>query len=65
MIAAAHEYGIAARVIGWVEEGGKKELVIELKDEQIVFSKREMTSLKDVIYKIGLYSFTTKVIGCL
>jgi phosphoribosylformylglycinamidine cyclo-ligase len=35
MIAAATEFGIAAQVIGRVEEGGKKELVIRLKDEEI------------------------------
>ena len=37
MIAAANEFGIAAQVIGRVEESEKKELVIKLKDEEIVF----------------------------
>jgi len=37
MIAAANEFGIAAQVIGRVEEGVKKELVIKLKDEEIVY----------------------------
>ena len=35
MIAAANEFGIAAQVIGRVEEGEKKELIIKLKDEEI------------------------------
>jgi phosphoribosylformylglycinamidine cyclo-ligase len=35
MIAAATEFGIAAQVIGRVEESAKKELVIKLKDEEI------------------------------
>ncbi len=35
MIAAANEFGIAAQVIGRVEENNKKELVIRLKDEEI------------------------------
>ena len=35
MIAAATEFGIAAQVIGRVEESDKKELVIKLKDEEI------------------------------
>ncbi len=35
MIAAANEFGIAAQVIGRVEEADKKELVIRLKDEEI------------------------------
>ena len=35
MIAAANEFGIAAQVIGRVEESEKKELVIRLKDEEI------------------------------
>ncbi|MBK8494708.1 MAG: phosphoribosylformylglycinamidine cyclo-ligase [Chitinophagaceae bacterium] len=37
MIAAANEFGIAAQVIGRVEESDKKELVIRLKDEEIVY----------------------------
>ncbi len=37
MIAAATEFGIAAQVIGRVEESDKKELVIKLKDEEIVY----------------------------
>lgn len=35
MIAAANEFGIAAQVIGRVEESEKKELVIKLKEEEI------------------------------
>ncbi len=35
MIAAANHFGIAAQVIGRVEESNKKELVIILKDEEI------------------------------
>lgn len=35
MIAAATEFGIAAQVIGRVEESEQKELVIKLKDEEI------------------------------
>lgn len=35
MIAAATEFGIAAQVIGRVEESEKKELVIKLRDEEI------------------------------
>jgi len=35
MIAAANEFGIAAQVIGRVEESDKKELVIKLMDEEI------------------------------
>jgi phosphoribosylformylglycinamidine cyclo-ligase len=35
MIKAANGFGIAAQVIGRVEEGSKKELVIRLKDEEI------------------------------
>ncbi len=35
MIAAANEFGIAAQVIGRVEESDKKELVIKLKGEEI------------------------------
>ena len=35
MIEAANKFGIAAQVIGRVEEGSKKELVIRLKDEEI------------------------------
>ena len=37
MIAAAERFGIAAQVIGRVEESGKKELVIRLKDEEILY----------------------------
>ena len=37
MIAAANEFGIAAQVIGRVEASDKKELLIKLKDEEIVF----------------------------
>ncbi|MBK8610952.1 MAG: phosphoribosylformylglycinamidine cyclo-ligase [Chitinophagaceae bacterium] len=37
MIAAANEFGIAAQVIGRVEAGEKKELVIKLKDEEILY----------------------------
>jgi len=37
MIAAANEFGIAAQVIGRVEEADKKELVIKLKDEEIKY----------------------------
>jgi phosphoribosylformylglycinamidine cyclo-ligase len=37
MIDAATEFGIAAQVIGRVEESEKKELVIKLKDEEIVY----------------------------
>ena len=35
MIKAANDFGIAAQVIGRVEESGKKELLIKLKDEEI------------------------------
>ena len=35
MIATATEFGIAAQVIGRVEDSEKKELVIKLKDEEI------------------------------
>jgi phosphoribosylformylglycinamidine cyclo-ligase len=37
MIGAANEFGIAAQVIGRVEESGNKELVIRLKDEDIKY----------------------------
>lgn len=37
MIAAATEFGIAAQVIGRVEDSEKKELVIKLKAEEIVY----------------------------
>lgn len=37
MIAAATAFGIAAQVIGRVEEADKKELVIRLKEEEIVY----------------------------
>lgn len=37
MIATAEQFGIAAQVIGRVEEAEKKELVIRLKDEEIVY----------------------------
>jgi phosphoribosylformylglycinamidine cyclo-ligase len=37
MIAAATEFGIAAQVIGRVEDSEKKELVIKLKDESIIY----------------------------
>ncbi len=37
MIAAAENFGIAAQVIGRVEEGNKKELVVKLKNEDIVY----------------------------
>lgn len=37
MIASASAFGIAAQVIGRVEEADKKELVIKLKDEEIVY----------------------------
>ncbi len=37
MIGAAEQFGIAAQVIGRVEESGKKELVIRLKNEEIVY----------------------------
>lgn len=37
MIAAANEFGIAAQVIGRVEEHDKKELVIKLKGEEISY----------------------------
>ena len=37
MIVAANEFGIAAQVIGRVEESEKKELVIRLKDEEIFY----------------------------
>jgi phosphoribosylformylglycinamidine cyclo-ligase len=37
MIAAATEFGIDAQVIGRVEESEKKELLIKLKDEEIVY----------------------------
>jgi phosphoribosylformylglycinamidine cyclo-ligase len=37
MINAAEKFGIAAQVIGRVEESNKKELVIKLKDEEIVY----------------------------
>ena len=37
MIAAANKFGIAAQVIGRVEESGKKELVIKVKGEEIVY----------------------------
>ena len=37
MIAAATAFGIAAQVIGRVEEADKKELVIRLKEEEIIY----------------------------
>ncbi|MGC4103361.1 AIR synthase related protein [Ferruginibacter sp.] len=37
MIAAANQFGIAAQVIGRVEESDKKELVIKVKGEEIVY----------------------------
>lgn len=37
MIATANEFGIAAQVIGRVEEAEKKELIIKLKDEQLCY----------------------------
>jgi phosphoribosylformylglycinamidine cyclo-ligase len=37
MIEAATQFGIAAQLIGRVEAGNKKELVIKLKDEDIVY----------------------------
>lgn len=37
MIAAATEFGIAAQVIGRVEEGDKKELVIRAGEEEIIY----------------------------
>ena len=37
MIKAANEFGIAAQVIGRVEESEKKELLIKLKDEEIIY----------------------------
>ena len=37
MITAAEKFGIAGQVIGRVEENDKKELVIRLKDEEIVY----------------------------
>jgi len=37
MIAAAEGFGVAAQVIGRVEEGPKKELVIKLKNEEIIY----------------------------
>ncbi|MBX2933257.1 MAG: phosphoribosylformylglycinamidine cyclo-ligase [Ferruginibacter sp.] len=37
MIATANEFGIAAQVIGRVEEAEKKELIIQLKDEQLSY----------------------------
>ncbi len=37
MIAAATQFGIAAQVIGRVEDSEKKELVIKLKDEEITY----------------------------
>jgi phosphoribosylformylglycinamidine cyclo-ligase len=37
MIAAANKFGIAAQVIGRVEESDKKELVIKVKGEEIVY----------------------------
>ena len=37
MIAAATEFGIAAQIIGRVEESDKKELVIKMKDEEISY----------------------------
>lgn len=37
MIAAANKFGIAAQVIGRVEEADKKELVIKLKDEELKY----------------------------
>jgi phosphoribosylformylglycinamidine cyclo-ligase len=37
MITAAEKFGIAAQIIGRVEESNKKELVIRLKDEEIVY----------------------------
>ena len=37
MIAAAHSFNIAARVIGRVEPNDKKELVIKLKGEEIIY----------------------------
>lgn len=37
MIATANSFGIAAQIIGRVEEGDKKELVIKVKGEEIVY----------------------------
>ncbi len=37
MIAAANQFGIAAQIIGRVEESNKKELVIRLRDEDIFY----------------------------
>ena len=37
MIEAANKFGIAAQIIGRVEESDKKELVIRLKDEEIIY----------------------------
>ena len=37
MIAAARSFNIDAQVIGRVEQGDKKELVIRLKDEEILY----------------------------
>jgi phosphoribosylformylglycinamidine cyclo-ligase len=37
MTAAANEFGIAAQVIGRVEESDKKELIIRLKGEEIIY----------------------------
>ncbi|MGF2413184.1 AIR synthase-related protein [Ferruginibacter sp.] len=37
MIAAANQFGIAAQVIGRVEAGDKKELVIKVKGEEIIY----------------------------
>ena len=37
MIRTAHEFDIAAQVIGRVEEGTKKELIIRLKEEEIIY----------------------------
>jgi phosphoribosylformylglycinamidine cyclo-ligase len=37
MITAANAFGIAAQTIGWVEESDKKELVIKVKGEEIMY----------------------------
>ena len=37
MINAANNFGIAAQIIGRVEEGNKKELLIKLKEEELIY----------------------------
>ena len=39
LIAAGNEFGIAAQIIGRVEESEKQELLIQLKDEEIMYKE--------------------------